>query len=162
MKTLFLYIGFVFFLVKIDVQSVRQDYKNAVKSKEIAVLLNKKLAKVTKGNNKTLVAYKGATLTLLSKQQKAIKNKKPFFKNGVSLIEYAIKKEPNNIEIRFIRLSIQQNIPKFLKYNKHITEDKKFVLSKLKSIKSTSLKKYILDYINYSKHFSETEKSQVN
>jgi hypothetical protein len=50
----------------------------------------------------------------------------------------------------------------FIKYNKQISEDKKFILSKLKSVKSISLKKYILDYINYSKHFTDIEKKQIN
>lgn len=158
MKTIVLFIGITAMLLKLDITSVRTAYKAAVLSKSEAIAFHEKLQKVTKQNKKTFVAYKGAAITLIAKQQKSVKQKKELFKEGVALVEYAVKKEPNNIEIRFIRLSIQQNIPKFLKYHKQIDTDKAFILKHLKTVKSTDLKKYITSYILQSKHFTEEEK----
>ena len=149
------------FLVKIDMNSIRKEYPNATQSKVKTLALYNKLKTVTKKDNKTLVAYKGALTALVSKQQKGVKQKKEFFKKGVSLIEYAVKSAPNNIEIRLIRLSVQQNSPKFLKYNKSIEQDKTFIFNNLKNVKSTSLKKYIKDYILQSTHFTEGEKQGI-
>ncbi len=158
MKTFFLFIGITVILFKLNITSVRTAYKTAVISKSEAIVFYEKLQKVTKQDKKVFVAYKGAATTLIAKQQKSIKKKKELFKKGVALVEYAIQKEPNNIEIRFIRLSIQQNIPKFLKYHKQIEVDKIYILSNIKKIKSTDLKKYVTSYILQSKHFTEEEK----
>ena len=149
------------FLLKIDINSIRKEYPSATQSKVKTLALYNKLKTVTKKDNKTLVAYKGALTALVSKQQKGVKQKKEFFKKGVSLIEYAVKSAPNNIEIRLIRLSVQQNSPKFLKYNKSIEQDKAFIFNNLKNVKSTSLKKHIKDYILQSTHFTEEEKQQI-
>jgi len=90
--------------------------------------------------------------------EKGVKQKSIVFKNGVLLVEDALKNEPNNIEIRFIRLTIQQNSPKILKYKSHITEDKDFILSHYEKIESNKLKNYIRDYILNSNNFTESEK----
>ena len=49
------------------------------------------------------------------------------FKKGKGNIEQAIKIEPDNVELRFIRLSIQKNIPSFLGYKSNIDEDIEFI-----------------------------------
>jgi len=159
-SSIILFISLLFF-VKIDVNSIRKEYPTVTQSKVKTLALYNKLSKITKKDNKTLVAYKGALTALVSKQKKGVKEKKEYFKNGVILIEFAVKSKPNNIEIRLIRLSVQQNSPKFLKYNKRINEDKAFIFKNIKKVKSTSLKKYIKDYILQSKHFSEEEKMLV-
>ena len=159
-SSIILFISLLFF-AKIDVNSIRKEYQTVTQSKVKTLALYNKLTKITKKDNKTLVAYKGALTALVSKQKKGVKEKKEYFKNGVSLIEFAIKSAPNNIEIRLIRLSVQQNSPKFLKYNKNINEDKAFIFKNLKKVKSTSLKKYIQGYILQSKYFSEEEKTQI-
>ncbi len=159
-SSIILFISLLFF-VKIDINSIRKEYQTVTQSKAKTLALYNKLTKITKKDNKTLVAYKGALTTLVSKQQKGVKEKKEYFKNGVSLIEFAVKSAPNNIEIRLIRLSVQQNSPKFLKYNKSINDDKAFIFKNLKKVKAISLKKYIQNYILQSKHFSEEEKGLI-
>ena len=158
-KFLVLFTSLSLFFVKIDLNTVRLDYKTATQSNANVLVLYNKLKKVTKADKKVLVAYKGAVTALMAKQQNGVKAKKTFFKNGVSLLEYALKANPNNIEIRLIRLSVQQNSPKILKYNKQILEDKAFVFKHYKSVKSTSLKNFIKGYILQSDKFSEEEKA---
>ena len=82
------------------------------------------LVTVTKEDQVNLVAYKGASIALHAKQSKKVKDKKELFLEGVSYIEFAIKKEPDAIEPRFVRLTIQENTPKLLKYKRNIEEDK--------------------------------------
>ncbi len=91
---------------------------------------------------------------------KSKKEKKEYFKEGVSLLESAIKVEPSNIEIRYIRLSVQENSPKFLGYHKNIEEDKQFILKNYKSISSAELKEFIKDFVMKSENFNKTEKAQ--
>lgn len=56
------------------------------------------------------------------------------FKKGKNNIELAISKEPENVEIRYIRFSVQKNAPSFLGFNNNIKEDRDFLKTKKTSI----------------------------
>lgn len=141
-----------------SLEEVRGLYKKSAKSKIVALQLYKKLENVKQDKNAVLLAYKGASITLKAKYTKGIKNKKKLFKQGVVILEKQIAKQPNHIELRLIRLSIQENIPKILKYKKHIFQDKKFIQNNFKKVKNKKLKNYIKEFVLQSKSFSEEEK----
>lgn len=65
------------------------------------------------------------------------------FKKGKKKVEDAIEAEPENIELRYLRLSIQKNAPKFLGYHKEQEEDKAFLKENLDKVRSEELKKLI-------------------
>ena len=120
--------------------------------------LSNKLSPVTKNDTPVLVAYKGAVLTIKAKYVKGKNNKKELFKEGVELLEYAVKTSPNNIEIRTLRLSIQENTPKFLKYHKNIMIDRQFILDRFKDTSSKGEKMFVRSYVLQSEGFSASEK----
>lgn len=162
MKSLIIYIAFYLFIVNVDILEVRQLYKEADLSEQNATNLFHKLESITISDDKVLLAYKGAVTSMTAKYEKGVKQKKDVFKNGVSLVELAVASEEDNIEIRFVRLSVQQNSPKFLNYNKEIEEDKKFLLNYFNQISSSKLKAYIKDYILHSNNFTEEEKNVIS
>ncbi len=88
------------------------------------------------------------------------KEKKELFVEGVKLIESAIKTEPNNLEIRLIRLSIQENTPKILNYKKNITEDKRFIVAQFAK-QNQSLKEYVQSFVSQSSVFTAEEKQTI-
>jgi hypothetical protein len=141
-----------------DIAKLRADYIRASEDKEVTMRLNDELSSVEKTDDKVLVAYKGAVLTLMAKYTKLKQEKKQFFREGAGLIEYAINANPNSIEIRVLRLSVQENSPKFLKYNQHITEDKQFILNQFKSTTSKELRAFVRNYIAQSNSFTSQEK----
>ena len=65
------------------------------------------------------------------------------FKKGKKNIELAISKEPENVEIRYIRFSVQKNAPSFLGYNNNLKEDRDFLVKNKKNINSDFLQKNI-------------------
>jgi len=142
-----------------NVNTIRLAYKQAAHDSTKVIEFSKMLSKVNKKDNAVLVAYKGASIALLARQSKTIKEKKEEFLNGVSWLKHAIEQEPNNIEIRFVRIGIQENTPKLLKYKGNIEEDKLFLIKQFRYIKSATLKNHIKDYILQSKVFSGEEKS---
>jgi len=152
----------VFLLVSPKLSQVRIDYVQAINNKEKAVKLHADLSEVSKKDTKVLVAYKGATLTLMAKYAKSVKDKKTFFKEGASLIEWAVSEKPNDIEIRLVRLGVQENAPKVVKYRKNKEEDKQFLLTHYKEITSITLKMYVKGFIMQSSSFSEDEKLLFN
>lgn len=110
--------------------------------------------------NETLLAYKGASIALKAKHTTGIKQKKEEFIKGITILESVIKSNPNDIEARLIRLSIQENTPKILKYKGNIEADKKQIVL-LFHKQSADLKEYIRDFVNQSKVFTEAEKQQL-
>ncbi|MDO5971752.1 hypothetical protein Q4Q35_18270 [Flavivirga aquimarina] len=149
-------------VLSIDINAVRNAYKAAGQDHTKVEAFNKLLLNITKKDKSVLVAYKGAAIALLARKEKKIKEKKRLFQEGVSYVEYAIEKSPNNIEPHFIRLGIQENTPKILKYKSNIEEDKQFILKQFKNITSTNLRNHIKDYILQSKAFSDEEKTVIS
>src|SRR5699024_11238863 len=54
-------------------------------------------------------------------------------KAGKNHIEDAVKADKENIEIRLVRLIIQENTPKIAGYKENIKEDKEFIIKHFKS-----------------------------
>jgi hypothetical protein len=65
------------------------------------------------------------------------------FTKGKKNIELALKKDSNNVEIRYIRLSIQKNTPAFLGYQSEIKMDQQFIEKNKHKVTSPTLKKNI-------------------
>lgn len=97
----------------------------------------------------TVEAYKGGLTMKKSDYLKSAAKKIETFKAGHKLLEAAIKKDPNNAEYRFIRLTIQEHAPKILKYNKNIEEDKVLILKGYGKMPSKT-RAYVLDYAKQS------------
>jgi hypothetical protein len=158
-KYLFFISFFVCFLGNAqDLSKVRNQYPKAVESSEITSKLNEELSKIDASSKPVFKAYKGAILTLMAKYAKGRKHKKQFFKEGVSLIESAIEAAPKNTEIHYIRMTVQENSPRFLGYHKNIDTDKQFILNSYSKIPSKELKSVIKDFVLNSENFSETDK----
>lgn len=78
-----------------------------------------------KSNTSTLHKAYIAALTMkkagVQKASPAVKLKT--FKAGATVLEKLIEQEPTNVELRFLRLIIQENAPKILKYHNNLQED---------------------------------------
>ena len=143
-----------------DISEIRKIYPEAHNSESLSKELASKLSKVDVKDDKTLVAYKGASIMLLSKFSKNISYKIASLKEGSKLVELSVATEPNNAEVHMIRLSIQENIPKFIDYRKNKKEDKDFILAHYNE-QSGVLKAYLKTFVLQSKTFSDQEKKSI-
>ncbi|MBM1105511.1 hypothetical protein JQC67_05085 [Aurantibacter crassamenti] len=153
--------AFCFFslaFISLSLSELRKNYVLANDNKEVTQKMHDALASISEDDQAILVAYKGAVSTLLAKHSKAIKDKKGYFKEGVVLLETAIKEEPNNIEIRCLRLGVQENSPKILRYKSEIPTDKQFILDHYSSETSQEIKDFVKGYIQQSNSFTQAEK----
>lgn len=159
------YLFFIFFVSFIsnaqDLKTIRIQYPKAVETAEITAKLDGELANINSSSKPVLVAYKGAVSTLKAKFAKLKKEKKDFFREGISLIESAIKAAPSNIEIRYLRLGVQENSPKFLGYHKNIETDKSFILKNFATVSSKELREVIRDFVMKSESFSTIERNKL-
>jgi hypothetical protein len=143
-----------------EIEDIRKLYSSVVITESNAKEFASKLANIEKEDNKTLVAYKGASIVLMSRYKKEISDKSKNFKEGAKMVEFAMTSEPKNIEIRLIRLSIQEKAPKIVNYSRNKKEDKDFLLNHYKE-QSGNLKAYIKNFILQSKSFSIAEKQSI-
>lgn len=144
-----------------EISEIRKLYASVIQSESNAKEFASKLSDVGKEDNKTLYAYKGVSMTLLARYKKEVSEKSKCFKEGAKMVEFSVANEPNNIEVRVIRLSIQEKAPKILKYNTNKKEDKKFILDHYKE-QTGNLKEFIKNFILHSKSFSTAEKQTIN
>lgn len=144
-----------------EIADIRKLYSSVLNTESNAKEFASKLADISKEDNKTLYAYKGASIAILAKFKKEISEKSKSFKEGAKMVEFAVASEPNNIEIRLVRLSIQEKAPKIINYNKNKKEDKDFLLNHYKE-QSGNLKAYIKNFMLQSKSFSAAEKQTIN
>jgi hypothetical protein len=160
------HILFYFVVFQLNAQSlklyeVRDLYKDAAQDKTKVAAFYDLLSSVEQKDGVALYAYKCAAIALKARHAKTIKGKKEGFKKGATHLEALIAEYPNKVEPRFIRLSIQENAPKILRYKSKIDEDKMFILKQYSNIKSKSLQKHIKDYILQSKSFNDKEKALI-
>ena len=139
-----------------NLAEIRKIFPSASQTESTATAFAAKLTDVS-ADDKTLLAYKGASITMVAKFKKKASEKISTFKEGSKLIESAVASESNNIEIRLIRLSIQENVPGIVNYKKNIKEDVTFILKHFKE-QNAVLKEYIRSFVLQSKSFSAEEK----
>ncbi len=69
------------------------------------------------------------------------------FLKGKKSMELLVKTNPKNIELRFLRLTIQENIPEFLGYCDNKIEDRQFIKEHLNEIADKDLQVRIVNYL---------------
>jgi hypothetical protein len=72
------------------------------------------------------------------------------FKKGKDELDQLINANSENTELRFLRLTIQDNVPGFLGYSDNKEEDRKFIYNQLDKISDKDLHKKIVNYLCYN------------
>lgn len=70
-----------------------------------------------------------------------------YFNDGRKTMDEAIRMDPDNIEIRLMRLITQEKAPVILGYTHNISEDKNFIIKEYKNSPDGELKSYIKNYL---------------
>lgn len=126
----------------IDIDEIRKNYNKLVSDKELCEKMMTELTK-SKNTSVTHLAYLGSLQTIWANHVFSPISKLITFKEGKINIELAILKEPANVELRFIRLSVQKNAPSFLGYKSNIDADTEFIKENRHHIESRILQKNI-------------------
>jgi len=122
---------------------LRRNYEASSKSEKVC---DKMLKSIPAHCSNTEMGYKGALFMMKASYAWMPTEKLHYFNQGKDVLEQAIKKEPENAELRFIRYSLQQSIPTFLGYD-HKRTDREFLQKELPLIKDAELKKLIHSYL---------------
>jgi len=133
-------------LCAFDIKGIDRSALYAVLAGNSEVEVDKELKRLDAEKSTSLTnAFEGALKMKKAGFIKGAGNKVKMFKSGALLLEEEIRSNPGNTEYRFIRLSIQENAPKVLKYNKNLSEDKKMIVEGYKRL-DPDLKKVVKNY----------------
>lgn len=91
-----------------------------------------------------LYGYKGAGFMISAKYPFNPFKKLSRFNKGKRILEEAISAAGENVELRFLRLAIQNNTPAFLRYDDDIQKDKAFLKKALAGLTDA----YLITQIN--------------
>jgi hypothetical protein len=132
----------VFFLFSIssvspDLIKTRDLFSIMNKSEENTLLMMKQAALCEKEHLLLSQAYLAAAEMSMAKYKVNPYSKITIFNKGKVKLEEVISRDTTNIELRYIRYTIQDNVPSILGYDKQMPSDKAYLLKHLPEIKKT-------------------------
>ena len=130
-----------------DLNHIRNQYQHAAADKDICQALIEELKNVNEIDGVEL-AYLGALETIWANHVSNPFSKLRTFNIGKEKIETAVKRTPDDPEIRYLRLSVQENAPGFLGYNNEIETDRKYLKNNLDNVESRSLRTRIEEILD--------------
>jgi hypothetical protein len=141
--------------------AIRNLFYKAAKSHTSATELALKLKDVNTESSAVMMGYKSMSYLMSCYHSYNPYTKYSYFLKGKAMLESALAKDKNNVELHFLRLCVQLNTPSFLGYSANIEEDKLAIFNGLKSLNDPDLQKRIVDYTINAKKLSFNEKQQV-
>lgn len=154
MKSLLLLFAFSFSFLNFSID--KSSYYDALSSNSIEKLEGMVQQLEREKSSPINRAYKGALIAKKASFEKTAAAKIKLFKSGVALLENEITKSSKEVEFRFLRLTVQENCPKILKYNQNINEDIDVIIKGYSHL-NKELKKVILDYAKNSKTLNSSK-----
>ena len=110
------------------------------------------LKPVTEVSEPLLLCYKGAVTMVLAKYYFNPLIKYGYFKRGKKLVEKAISRDSANIEMRYLRFTLQSNLPAFLGYSSQLKTDKDFLANHCLLVTDAALQGIIISLLLASKY----------
>lgn len=130
---------------QVNIDKIRKDYAEAVKDEELCEHNFDILTEEAKSTTEKV--YLAAYEILMAKHMGNPFKKISQFKEGKKHLEELIKNNPNHIEARFIRWSVQVHAPSFLGYKNNIIDDKNFLVKNLHKLPNEEAKLIIYNYL---------------
>lgn len=144
-----------------DLDKIRKDYIASVKDTKKSEELYSYLSAI-KNPDAIILAYLGSAEAIRAKHSWNPYNKMSYLNEGFKKLNEAVEKDPNQLEVRFLRFTLQHYVPNFLGYSKNINEDKGRIISLLKNKNTGSLRDE-KDLMNNMIHFMiESEECNPN
>jgi hypothetical protein len=112
-----------------SVTNLRRQYQQAAASKEAGEKFYKQMAAYGQ-RDAVVLAYKAAAEAIRARDASMF-NKLTYVQNAAKQFDEAVRLDSDNPEIRFLRLSVESNLPSFLGLSQHVEEDRQFLLTTL-------------------------------
>lgn len=143
---------------------LRRHYEQAAADKAAGEKFYKLLADY-KDRDGLVLAYKGAAEAIRARDASMF-NKLTYVQDAARTFEQAVSIDPRNPEIRFLRFSVESNLPAFLGLSKHVDEDKELLLNAALAHPNSGLDaeafRTVRGFLVGRGHVSEAEAERLN
>lgn len=113
-----------------EISEIRKDlYASVESSLKTETLLNKLQSLQQKDAD--ITGYIGTLQALRAKHAWNPYYKVSYLDQASKTLDKAVKLDPKNIEIRFLRYTVEYFVPPFLGYSKHVAEDRKVLIQEI-------------------------------
>ena len=146
MNSILLILLFHFSSFSNDINIIRDLYLSAYTSEENCNKLGEKLSSIDRDKSILIKGYEGCFYFIKCKFINNPIEKIIYFNKGKELLEAAINQKPKSVELRFLRYSIQKNIPRFLLYD-NIEKDLNFVNNNIEGVSDMKAQAFITSSI---------------
>lgn len=114
-----------------EIKTIKQAMYRAIESSRVTDSLYRQLL-ARRTTAPLLIAYIGTLEALKAKHSWNPYNKLKFVALSQKTLKTAISREAENLEIRFMRFSIQHYTPSFLGYSKNLDEDRRMIVKQFR------------------------------
>ncbi len=150
--------------MNLSLAQIRERYQAAAEDPLEAESLWRKLDHY-RGEDAIILGYKAATRVLLANFSLFPLTKLAYLKEAMQLFRQAVRQDPGNIEVRFLRYSIQHHLPTFLNESRDMPEDKAVLMERIAEYRAYQLSQDQLatffDFFESCGHFSPSELDQL-
>jgi len=144
MKSLLLIILLYTSNYNIDINSLRELYLSAYTSEANCNNLGDELNRIENNNTTLIKGYQGCFYFIKCKFINNPIEKLIYFRRGKILLETAIQEDSTSVELKFLRYSIQKNLPRFLSYHDNLEKDLNFVNQNIKNVNNKESQLFII------------------
>jgi hypothetical protein len=160
---LILFISLKCLLAEAQIDLVRQKFYMAIEDQDVAREFLKNLSASSSIGNPVVLAYKGAAEALMAKHVFNPYSKISYLNQSKKTFEKAVAADSRNVEIRFLRFSVQHYVPGFLGYSSNLDDDKEVILKNLTQfmVVEKQLASSVVDFMIESGRCNEIEVSKL-
>lgn len=137
MRLQFLVVGLLIWQASVSqnkaLAELRQQYLSSNTNKAAAELFLKSTGSLTDTSSALMLGYKAMGHLMYCDKVSSPYSKLSHFKDGRSLLDRALQKDPAQAELIYFRYCTQTKAPVFLDYRKNLTSDKEFLFTYLKT-----------------------------
>lgn len=130
--------------------AIRANIGEVFKTDSVCNQMHQAFVNTDVSQNNLLLGYFGAVELGMARHVPNVFKKMSYFNDGKQKLEQAITEDPENIELRFLRLTIQTHLPAFLGYGQNKEDDKAFVLKYLHTASSNDFKQRVRGFIKHA------------
>ncbi|MCC2548679.1 hypothetical protein LJY25_19680 [Hymenobacter sp. BT175] len=112
-----------------SVAKLRRLYQQAATDKQSGESFYKLMAAYDQ-RDPVVLGYKAAAEAIRARDASMF-NKLTYVQNASRLFDQAVKLDADNAEVRFLRLSVESNLPAFLGLSAHVEQDRQFLINTL-------------------------------
>ncbi len=164
----FIFLLFILSISSVHAQNIlelRKQFYSASTNSDEADKFYSSFKNAPKSSLPIIIGYKGIAAFMICNHSYNPYKKIKYFSEGKSNLDNAIKLSLENIELRFLRFSVQSNSPDFIGYKNNLLEDKNLII---KAISTSEFKKKdadlftrITNFLLESDNISSSEKAKI-